>query len=79
MAPLSAGYRSGSVYVCLCYAVTETRIRDAITAGARDVADLGRRTGAGADCGQCRERLSHLIADLVARATESTDPGTRRT
>ena len=51
------------MYVCLCCGVTDARVREAIAAGATDVAELGRRTGAGTDCGQCRERLGRLIVD----------------
>jgi bacterioferritin-associated ferredoxin len=55
--------REGPMYVCLCYSVTDTQVRDAVAAGAKDIGELGRRTGAGTDCGQCRERLSELLAD----------------
>jgi bacterioferritin-associated ferredoxin len=50
------------VYVCICLAVTDAQVRAAIDAGARDLAAVGRRTGAGTDCGTCRERLVRLIA-----------------
>lgn len=61
------------MYVCLCYAVTEGRVREATEAGARDVAEIGRRTGAGTDCGQCRDRLGRLIADLTGPEAGETD------
>jgi bacterioferritin-associated ferredoxin len=51
------------MFVCLCLAVTDARVREAIAAGARDLAELGRRTGAGTDCGSCREVLARLIVE----------------
>jgi bacterioferritin-associated ferredoxin len=62
------------MYVCLCYAVTQARVREAVEAGARDIADIGRRTGAGTDCGQCRDRLRRLMTDLAGPDAGTTDP-----
>jgi assimilatory nitrate reductase catalytic subunit len=62
------------VYVCLCYNVTDVKVREAVRAGARDIADLGRQTGAGTDCGQCREQLAALIAEMSA----ASQPENRR-
>ena len=62
------------MYVCLCYSVTDARIREAVRQGARDVGGVGRLTGAGTDCGQCRERLAAMI-DEVAKAAAQTDGG----
>lgn len=58
------------MYVCLCYSVTDARIREAVRQGARDIGDVGRWTGAGTDCGQCRERLAAMI-DEVSQATKT--------
>lgn len=57
------------MYVCLCYGVSDAQVRDAIVAGAKDLGDLGRRTGAGTDCGRCRERLGELLAGREGRTS----------
>lgn len=62
------------MYVCLCYGVSDTQVRDAIAAGATNLGDLGRRTGAGTDCGQCRERLSELFAEVGGRSNADATP-----
>lgn len=48
------------------------QVRDAVAAGAADAAEVGRRTGAGTDCGQCRPLLDRLI---LALATWPADGG----
>jgi bacterioferritin-associated ferredoxin len=62
------------MYVCLCYGVSDAEVREAIASGAEDLAELGRRTGAGTDCGQCRERLGELLADLHGRVNVDATP-----
>lgn len=50
------------MYVCLCNAVTERQIEQAVAEGATSVKDLNRLLGVGAECGSCvrcaRECLS---------------------
>ena len=50
------------MYVCLCHGVSDRAVRDAVDAGVRDIAELGRRTRAGTDCGGCREKLEEILA-----------------
>jgi bacterioferritin-associated ferredoxin len=49
------------MYVCICEAVTEDDVRVAIGDGARSVDEVGDRTGAGTNCGTCREHLQQLL------------------
>lgn len=49
------------MYVCICEAVTQDEVRAEIRSGAHSVEDLGDRTGAGTNCGTCRERLQELL------------------
>lgn len=49
------------MYVCICHAVTERRVRAEVAAGARTASEVGARTGAGTGCGSCRERLRALV------------------
>ena len=55
--------------LCLCHAVTDARVRQEIANGALDSAEVGRRCGAGTDCGSCVETIQELISchQAVAR------------
>ena len=41
------------MYVCVCKAVTDRQIREAVHGGARSLSDLRRELGVTADCGIC--------------------------
>jgi bacterioferritin-associated ferredoxin len=49
------------LYVCLCHAVTEDEILDAVVAGAHSEDEVADRTAAGTGCGACLERVGDLI------------------
>jgi len=51
-----------SMFVCHCRAVTDGEIREAITAGACDLEEVGRRCGAGITCGGCCPLIQELLA-----------------
>lgn len=51
------------MYVCHCAAVTDTTIRETIADGATDLVEVGRRCGAGINCGGCVPRLCALLAE----------------
>jgi bacterioferritin-associated ferredoxin len=61
------------MYVCLCHVVTNKVVSAAIEAGARDLAELGRRTGAGTECGQCRQALAELLARFAEANEDRRD------
>jgi assimilatory nitrate reductase catalytic subunit len=48
--------------ICACLGVGMAAIRDAVGAGARNVAELGRATGAGTNCGSCLPELKRILA-----------------
>ncbi|WP_136685152.1 nitrate reductase [Falsirhodobacter xinxiangensis] len=50
--------------VCACTGVGRDTICRAISAGACDVAQIGRATGAGTNCGACRPEISALLMML---------------
>jgi len=54
------------VIVCSCAAVREQTVRHAIAAGARTVAEVGERCGAGRTCGGCEPLLEELLAEAAA-------------
>lgn len=49
------------MYVCLCHAVTEDEVLDAVDAGAHSEAEVGAATFAGTGCGTCGERIGELL------------------
>lgn len=59
--------------ICVCKAVSERTLREAIRAGARTMKDLARATSASTDCGTCAEHLSELLADELSKPTPEED------
>ncbi len=53
------------MYVCLCRGVTDRKIRAAIGAGARTLADVGERTQAGVECGTCHAGILELLREAA--------------
>ena len=49
------------MYVCLCRAVSDTKIVDAIRDGADTVDAVGRACEAGTQCGKCRTTIEFMI------------------
>jgi len=56
------------MYVCICNAVTDSAIREAVNQGARSLRDLSAKTGCSTQCGRCvsvaREVLDAALADI---------------
>lgn len=57
--------------ICVCNDVSRGEIAAAIAAGARDVAEIGRRTSAGTGCGTCRAELATIV---IAAGFEAVAP-----
>ncbi|MDD5250926.1 MAG: (2Fe-2S)-binding protein [Rhodocyclaceae bacterium] len=61
------------MYVCVCNAVTESHIGEAVADGCRSMRELRERLGVGACCGRCsacaREVL-HAAIEPVSAAQE---------
>ena len=59
-----------SMYICICNAVTDSAIRDAVEGGARSLCELSFRTGCSTQCGRCvpraREVMNQALADISA-------------
>jgi bacterioferritin-associated ferredoxin len=47
--------------LCICKAVTERQLDAAIHAGARSLDEISARTGAGSDCGCCKEEIEERL------------------
>lgn len=53
------------MYVCLCQAVKEADVRQAVASGVDDVEQLAERLGVGTGCGSCRDYAQALIDDCA--------------
>ncbi|MFP6814414.1 MAG: (2Fe-2S)-binding protein [Pseudomonadales bacterium] len=56
------------MYVCLCKAVTDKQIRDAVDNGVQNIAQLQESCGAASGCGRCRDVAQELIDERLADA-----------
>jgi bacterioferritin-associated ferredoxin len=45
------------VYLCVCKAVTDGQVREAVASGCSSAAAVAAETGASTDCGSCRPAL----------------------
>ena len=55
------------MYICVCNAVTDHAIRDAVAAGARTLEDLTMRTGCASTCATCRGAAQALLDEILLR------------
>jgi bacterioferritin-associated ferredoxin len=53
------------MYVCLCHAVTEAEVLDAVAAGAHSEEAVAETTHAGTGCAGCLERLGDLLDEAA--------------
>ena len=53
------------MYVCLCNAVTDRDIHEAVASGARSLAELSLRTGCSDTCGTCAEQAEQILHDAL--------------
>ncbi len=53
------------MYVCMCEAVTDHAIHQAIDEGASTVAEVMACTRAGTRCGACRSEIAAIVASAV--------------
>jgi bacterioferritin-associated ferredoxin len=51
--------------VCLCKGITSETVREVVATGARTVEAVGRRCGAGTDCGSCHAQLELMIREGI--------------
>lgn len=51
------------MYVCVCKAVTDTQIKNAIDKGACTHRQLFQCFGVGSDCGKCNRHVKELLDD----------------
>lgn len=67
------------MYVCVCNAVTERQIAEAVAEGAKSVKDLNRLLGVGSECGSCvrsaRECISQSHQSMHAASVQPSQIG----
>lgn len=54
------------MYVCICNAVTDSDIRNAVGSGVRSMRQLLQETGCSSTCGCCRELASEILQQSLA-------------
>ena len=54
------------MYVCICKAVTDSEIRDAVVRGADTLEAIGNELQAGTRCGACKDCVLNLVASTRA-------------
>ena len=59
------------MYVCLCRAVREAEVRQAVAAGARDVESLAEALGVCTGCGMCQELVEALLDEEAGPAEQA--------
>jgi bacterioferritin-associated ferredoxin len=57
------------MYICLCNAITERQIVQAVELGARSSDDLARDLGVGLGCGRCASCSKALLHEAVTKIT----------
>ena len=56
------------MYICLCNAVTDTDIQDAVLSGTTELRDLQTVLGVSTGCGTCQEAAQQVISDVLANS-----------
>jgi len=56
------------MYVCICNAITEKQIRQAVDGGVTDLWGLEAALGVAGTCGSCRETAAEILAENRAAA-----------
>jgi bacterioferritin-associated ferredoxin len=62
------------MYICICNAVTDSAIRDAVEDGARSLRELSFRTGCSTQCGRCVGRAREVMNEALADIGEAPAP-----
>ena len=55
------------MYVCLCKAVTDSDIHEAVNGGVRTMRQLARQTGCSSNCGRCAVTAAEILGQATAQ------------
>ena len=59
------------MYVCVCNAVTDSDIRDAVGDGVRNLNQLRQTTGCGTTCGSCKDMAVEVLQQALSERREA--------
>ena len=62
------------MYLCICKAVSDQQIRQAIREGVRTVGEVSARFGVGTECGKCLDSIGEYIDACLAAPPEVPAP-----
>ena len=65
-------YSAFTMYVCVCSAVTDRDIRDAVDGGARSLADVQSALPVGICCGCCQDAARSIVDQHLRENTSSS-------
>ncbi len=54
------------MYVCMCKAITDKQIIDAVDNGLQNFDEIQNDLGVGTNCGACREYAQELVSERLA-------------
>ena len=66
MIPIATAKSQTAMYVCICNAVTDREIRQAVKLGASTLKDLREGLGVGANCGKCVSCAKGLLREELS-------------
>lgn len=58
------------MYICLCHAVTDRAIHDAVDRGVRSYSELSFATGCGTQCGSCAKTARLIFKEAIDARSE---------
>ena len=56
------------MYVCLCKAVTDSDIHEAVNGGVRTMRQLARQTGCSSNCGRCATTAAEILGQATGQS-----------
>ncbi|MGD2137221.1 MAG: (2Fe-2S)-binding protein [Gammaproteobacteria bacterium] len=62
------------MYVCICRAVTDHEIRDAVADGTRTLRGLRKRLGCTGQCGKCAPQVREIRNEVLGERGEEALP-----
>lgn len=53
------------MFVCLCHAITDTQIQEAVSQGDMSLSDVKKRLGVASQCGKCAKMATQVIQNQL--------------
>ncbi len=63
------------MYVCLCKGITDSQIRDAVSAGAESIREVRDQLGVMSQCGKCSTLAREVVKNALETGQNSSNPG----